>query len=89
MELPEMLFETGSQNLIVRLMRSDEKGIGEVFSKNLGREVVFVKAPELKKLVEGKPSFKSYWEIAEFLAGKGRVTFYRLHYPGATTLRHR
>jgi hypothetical protein len=78
MELPETLFETGSQNVIAMLMRSDEKGIGEVFSKNLGREVVFVKAPELKKLVGDKPSFKSYWEIAEFLAGKGRLTINKL-----------
>lgn len=77
-ELPEMLFENGGQKLIDMVVRSDEKGIGDVFSKNLGREVVFIKASEVKKLVSGKPLFKSYWDVAEFLAGKGKLTINKL-----------
>lgn len=77
-ELPEMLFENGGQSLIKTVMESDEKRISEEFSKNIGREVIFVKSPKIQRLAVEASSFKSYWEVAEFLASNGKVTINRL-----------
>jgi hypothetical protein len=77
-ELPEMWFENGSQSLIKTVMESDEKRISEDFSKNIGREVIFVKSPKIQRLAIDASSFKSYWDIAEFLANNGKITINRL-----------
>jgi hypothetical protein len=73
-----MLFENGGQSLINTVMETDEKKISEEFSKNIRREVIFVKSPKIRRLAIDASSLKSYWDIAEFLASNGKVTINRL-----------
>ena len=72
-ELPELSFVSDGHKLVNVLSGADEKRISEEFSKSLGRQVIFVRAREIQTVTD-LPSFRSYWEIAEFLAGEGYIT---------------
>lgn len=72
------LYETGGQGLIIMLAGWDETAISREFTRVLGKQVDFVKSPELGSLAPEMRGFRSYWEIAEYLSKNGTLTINRL-----------